>query len=172
MHFYFLKKKLVVFARKYPVTVVYPLIRTRVIRKVNSLTGEVGPARKSPKKGTLHTFLEELYGLSDLIRDPNIKFRVYAVDVEEYRFVKSEKDRGEKGDIIPTALVEGFLFDCAGDFAEMLPDGLPEEFTAAQYSKAARINKSKVSMELNVFKRLGCVKESGRNGREKLWRRA
>ena len=167
-----LREKLAVFTKKYPVTVVYPLVMQTTVRKVLKDTGEVLKPRKSPKKGSFHSFLFELYELMDLVSDPNIKFRVLQVNIEEYRLVKNEKDRGEKGDRIPSALLGDYSFDLAEDFAELLPEALPSCFTAEEYSKAARLHKSDVYRELKVFVRLGVLKEAEKQGRVKSWTRA
>lgn len=166
-----LRDKLAVFTKKYPVTVVYPMVMNTTVRKVIKSTGEVLKPRKSPKKGSFHDFLFELYELMDLVSDPNIKFRVLQVNVEEYRIVKSEKDRGEKGDRIPSGLIADYSFDLAEDFADLIPADLPACFTAEQYSKAAKIHKSDAYSELKVFVRLGLLTEAEKQGRVKSWRR-
>lgn len=167
--FYKLKGKLAAFLPLYPVTVVYPVIRYRYIYRVNKDTGEVSKPRKSPKVGSLHSLFIEAYGLCEFINDPRLKLRVLLIDIDEYRLVSGEKDRGEKGDLMPREIVADYRFDCLEDFAEILPEGLPETFTIEQYKKCGKLNKEAASYEIRVLTRLGVLKEAGREGRNKIW---
>ncbi len=168
--FYKMKGKLSEFLELYPVTIVYPIIRRKTLIRVNKQTGEIGQTGKSSKRGNIHMFFREMYGLADIILNPGLKFRVLVLDAEEYRLMRSWKDKGgEKGDIIPRELIADYRFDCADDFADVIPAELPGEFTTDSYAKAAKTNKDAAGCEIRVLARLGIIEEAGRDGRSKLW---
>ena len=168
--FYKMKSKLCEFLETMPVTVVYPLIRNKRLIRVDKKNGEFGKPGKSSKKGDIHMFFREMYGLADIILNPGIKFRVLLIDVDEYRLIRSEKDRGgEKGDIVPREIIADYRFDCFEDFAEVIPNDLPETFTAEQYAGAAKARKEDAACEIRVLAKLGILEEAGREGHSKLW---
>ena len=85
-NFYGMSKKLSVFLREHPVTVVYPLIEHKRIVWVDPESGETAKPKLSPKKGRFTDALPELCWISDIIRDHgNFELWLVLVDVEEYR---------------------------------------------------------------------------------------
>ena len=82
-----LAQKLEKFLPENNVTVVYPIIETRKICRVDTLTGERRPPRKSPKKGRASDALLELGRIRKFIPDKNLTVVIVFVDVIETRML-------------------------------------------------------------------------------------
>ena len=103
-----LRNKLEAFLPEYSVTIVYPIPHIKYLRWIDEQTGEISPARKSPKKGVFQSVFYELYKIKPYLTHPNLHLLLMLIDLEEYRFLngysKDRKKGSTRSDRIPTAL--------------------------------------------------------------------
>jgi hypothetical protein len=158
-----MRAKLAAFLPLYPVTVVYPIPREKWIIKIDPKTGECGDRRKSPKKGSVYTIFPELYKIKMFLMDKNIRFRLVLMDVEEYKL------QGERFDRIPLALIEEVEISRPEDYMQFVPADLADEFTSADFAKAAHISKDLAVSVLNILYHVGTVTKVGKKGRAYLY---
>ena len=110
-----LRPKLQQFLKENQVTVVYPIAKEKRICWIDPETGEMTPPRKSPKQGSSFDIFKELYKIKMFLLEPNLKFRIMMLGINEYRLRNGwsfDKKKGStKYESIPNAIFEEiFLF--------------------------------------------------------------
>ncbi len=171
--FFRLKEKLRAFLEVCPVTVVHPIAAPRWVIWVDE-NGEVQSRRRSPKKESVYTVLSEIYALREFIGHPNLRFALCRVEVEQYRcmngYGKQKKVRGEHIDRVPIAIHEVRTLEGPADYLALLPDALPEAFTAAEIAAGCCCGETEARMLLNLLERLGMTEKTGKREKRNLWR--
>jgi hypothetical protein len=168
-----LRRKLHAFLAFAPVTIVYPIPKTKWLRWVNPQTGEISPQRKSPKTGTPYFIFPELYKIKDFLTDPNLKLKIVMLNMEEYRFLDGWSQDKKKGstrcDRIPTELVDEIIITGTEDYRLLIPESLGEEFTSRDFKKASGLSLSNAQTALNVLHYVGAVDRIGKKGNSYLY---
>ncbi|MDF2943142.1 MAG: hypothetical protein K0S01_2000 [Herbinix sp.] len=170
-----LRRKLQAFLAFGPVTIVYPIPRTKWIRWVNPQTGEISPPRKSPKKGTPYIIFPELYKIKEYLINPNLNLRIILINLEEYKLLDGWSQDKKKGstrcDRIPTELVEEIIISSVNDYQLLIPELLGSEFTSKDYKKASGLPLHIAQTALNVLHFVGAVDRVGKKGNLYLYTR-
>lgn len=173
--FFRLRKKLEYFLTQAPVTVVYPVPAKKWVVWLDP-DGAAGPRRKSPKRPTACQVLPELYGIKDLLSLEGLSFCVLLLEAEDYRFRNGYGPEGKRGasrfERLPVDLLEEVWLKCPEDYAQLIPDTLPEKFTAKEFGKAARLTSKEAGVAINVLFTVGAVERVGKTGNAYLYRRA
>lgn len=169
-----LLRKLECFLEYADVTVVYPVIRIKYLSWINMVTGEVSPKRRSPKRGTIYDAIPELYKIKYTLDNPRMNLCICIMDAEETRYLNGWSKDGKKGssrcDRIPVELVDEVCFSSPCDYAAFIPQGLPEEYTSADFASAAKISRGHAGTVLNLLSYLGQVEKCGKTGRSILYK--
>ncbi len=172
-HFYSLRKKLDAFLQEYQVTVVYPIPYVKWICWTDPNTGEVAERRKSPKKGRAQYIFPELYRLRNYLQHPKLRFCIMLLDMEECRLLdgygEQRKKHGTKHDRIPLRLERELWLCQPSDYRQLLPEGLPEAFTAKEFAKAAGVPLKTAQTGLLILTDLDIVKRIGKAARSYLY---
>lgn len=138
-----LKPKLDRFLPETPVTVVLPIIERKYICRIDIETGESRPPRKSAKKGRASDALRELSAIRHYIPNENLTVILAFVDVTETRMlngrIKVGRKKTQKLDCIPTSLNSTLTLRKRADYLALLPEGLPNEFSAAEFKKITKM---------------------------------
>lgn len=170
-----LQKKLCFFLERYPVTVVYPMPRTRYLIWTDPATGEASRPRKSPKVGTPLSALHELYQIRTLLGVENLTVELLLFDLDEYRLLdgygKAKKKGSTPMEKIPRGEPELIRLRSAEDYAALLPECLPERFTAPEFGKAAGLKGRAVYSAVHVLEELGVIQADGTAGRTTVYRK-
>ncbi len=170
-----LRKKLQLFLTFAPVTIVYPIPRTKWIRWVNPQTGEISPRRKSPKQGVPYSIFPELYRIKDFLTNPNLRLKIVMMDLEEYRFLdgwSADKKKGStRSDRIPTELVDELDIQGTEGYQLLIPDSLDYEFTSRDYKKASGQSLQVSRTALHVLNYIGAIERTGKKGNTLIYRR-
>lgn len=172
-NFAYLRKKLAAFLEYAPVTVVYPMSRTKWIFWVDEETGAVAEKRKSPKSMKPNDAFYQLYFIREFLSHPNFRLKLVFLETEEYRRLngwgEAKKNHAEKCDIIPTDIVEEIELSSPAEYEKLLPAGLPVEFTAKDYAKLAKIRLTSAQRAVNVLCTIGVLTHAGKRGRAFLY---
>lgn len=160
--FYPLKAKLAEFLEVTQVTIVHPIAHRRRLIWVDAKTGAAEPPKLSPRKGRVCEIFRELKWIGEFLAHPNLRIHLLLVDVDEYREYlgyrkNGARQRGERLDRIPTALVEQIRLERPEDYARLCPPDLPERFGSAEFSKAAQVDRSTAQAALKVLSDLGVL---------------
>lgn len=169
-----MRKKLDYFLEQYPVTIVHPIVRTKWLYWIDEETGEVSECRKSPKKGTQYDAFYELYKIKMYLNHPNLSLCLPLVDVEEYRLLngwsKDRKRGSSRYDRIPKELIDEFYIGSLAEYACMIPEDLPEKFSAKDYAKASKLALRYAQTALTVLRHIGAVELVEKEGRAYIYR--
>ncbi len=170
-----LRDKLDLFLRQAPVTVVYPVPAVKWVIWLEE-DGRASSRRKSPKRATVCEILPELYQIKPLLSREGLRFSIVLLEVEEYRLKNGWGEDGKRGasrfDRLPVALLDQISLGGPEDFAALVPQALPPEFTVREFGKAAALSPKKASAALNVLYSLGTVRRVGKVRNAYLYQRS
>ncbi len=191
--FYLMKRKLEYFLKEHEVTIVYPVSLVNTLHwvgcdnesdlknpsDIDMIGGEnkncrITASRKTRKKGMPYLFFHELYGIKDFLHHPNLHFILAIMSTEEYRLLDGygpqKKIRATKTDKAPIELLDLITIRKPDDYKQLIPDGLPEEFTSDVFSKKAGIGRSLAGTALNVLYEMDVVERVGKQGNAYIYR--
>ncbi len=155
------RRKLASLLAQYPVTVVHPVVRTKVITWIDPATGEVTKPRRSSRRGSFTDAGAQLIYILPLLTHPHLTVKLVLLDVEEQRLLDGWGNGGKRGshraERLPLALVDVMTLKTAADYAALLPPALTYPFTAAQFGKAVRLQGRKLQGTLKVLLTLGVL---------------
>lgn len=170
-----MRRKLDLFLKLYPVTIVYPIPYTKYLVWIDSVTGEVVSRRKSPKKGNPFDAFRELYKIKMFLDNPNLSICLTFIDIEEYRLLnknpKYSKYHTVRYDRIPTALQDEIFLHKPSDYTGLIPDTVPDKFTVKQFAKICKITEGTAGLTLNIMNSIKAIKRTGNNGRAYVYSR-
>ena len=163
-----LKEKLAAFLEVCSVTVVHPVYAAEWISRTDPDTGEV-TRRKSPRRGRPSDVLAELYALRKFLGNPRFRLRVVALETERYDIGRA-RGRKQRLDRVPLAFLGEWAFGRPEDYRQLLPEGLAETFTAAEFGKVLRQRVDEARKSLAVLELLGLAERAGKQERRVLYR--
>lgn len=172
-NFYGMKEKLAALLEEYPVSLVYPSPHKKWICWVDPETGEISPRHHSPKVDPIQDLFWELLRIKPLLPHPNLTLHLVRLDMLEYRNLDGRYGKGKIGstrnEAIPLAFHGEILLQTPRDYWQLLPDTLPDPFTAPQLAKAARLSSKATRITLNVLQHIGSIQRSGKKGNAILY---
>lgn len=150
------------------VTVVYPIIENKTICRYDPETGEAKAPKKSRKKGKLSDSLSEISIIRRFIPHDNLKIMIVMLNANETRLLNGKRKVGrkktEKINCIPTSLNAIICLEKPSDYYPLLPDGLPGQFTAAEFERLSGLKNIGAHGALMLLLQLGLVTRQ-KNGR-------
>ena len=155
------------------VRLVHPVPRVKWIIR---LDGDESPIsrRRSPKRGRVEEVFSELVYIPDICETPGFELEVVMVDAEEYLIDDGRgswrRRRWSIHDRKLVDVVESYIFRDPKDYLDLLPGGLPQEFTARQLAKASRLQIRLAQKMVYCLRRMKVLEVSGRAGRSNLYR--
>lgn len=164
-----MRNKLNCFLALYPVTVVYPVPREKWLIWIDEASGQLTNKRKSPAKGTPYHAFAEFYKIKMYLKNPNLRFRIVMMDLEEYRLLngwsKDKKKGSTRYDRIPKAIEREVDITCLQDYMQFVPDELAESFTVKDFARAARIPPKLSGTVVHILSYVGVIRQIGKQGR-------
>ena len=184
--FYLMKRKLEFFLKEHEVTIVYPVSLENTLHWVECddkamavaqsdeiKNRKITTSRKTRKKGMPYLFYHELYGIKDFLHHPNLHFILAIMSTEEYRLLDGygpqRKVRATKTDKVPVQLLDLITIRTPEDYKQLIPEGLPEEFTSEDFAKKAAIGRSLAGTALNILHEVKIVERTGKRGNAYLY---
>lgn len=168
-----LRAKLSAFLKDYPVTVVFPIAKTKHYCLIDSESGEASALKKSPRHGSIYDAFKELYKIKMLLGSDNLYFHFVLLDVTEYRHTVKKSYRNHKGfevfERIPNAIEEEIYIDSKNDFAKLVPSTLLSPFTSADFAKAIKRPRHVAQTVLNILDHVGAVRRIGKDKNSYLY---
>ena len=169
---YRLERKLEALLPLCRVTVVYPIEDRKYLLDIDPDSGELVSRRLSPKRVKIWHGIAELYGIRKYLGNENLTVRFLVLTVEETRIrAAGKKRRADKIDKIPLEMTAEVVIRRKEDMAKLLPENLPDGFTAAEFAKLCRVNADTAGKCIRVLSVMGIITECGKQGRCKLWRK-
>lgn len=97
--------------------------------------------RKSTRRGSIYSLFEELVSIPTLLDHPNLMLEVVLVSITEVQRAGRRRGAYRTVDRQLREVLEVRRFDGAGDLADLLPAGLPPDFTTADIARAASVSR-------------------------------
>lgn len=151
------------------VCVVHPLIACKKIIKVDKNDGLVISKRKSPIKKRPIDIFDELYSLRNYILDPNFSLCICLIEADEIRTNETRRHKIKKVDTLPSALIAEIHLNSPDDYRQFIPTNLPEQFTSAEFAKAAHTSNNTARSCLNTLSAINLVERVGKRGNSILF---
>jgi len=171
-----IRRKLQTLSRRRRVVLVYPIPHQKIIVRLDPKSGDELSARRSPKRGAVMDVFDELLYIPDLLRRKNMSLEVVMTVQRELRRDDGKGSWHRKGvSVVGHELVEileTHRFDHPTDFLRLLPADLPKRFTVGDISEAADVNYSAAGRIAYGLRRLGAIKQVGKQGKAYVYERA
>ena len=175
--FYKMKDKLSYFLKEHDVTIVYPVSVTKYVRYINKETGEIETPKKSPQRGTVYDIIPELYGIKDLLGNERLHFIICFIESDDYRIFNGFSLRGkktirrnmQKSDRLPRKILGEMRINTPRELLNLLPDGLPQDFTNRDIADATGFHISYAELLTNILCSINLLENKGHKGRYKLY---
>ena len=167
-----IKDKLRDLLGKHRVRLVHPVPR---IKWIIRLDGDGAPVsrRRSPKRGRVEEVFSELVYIPEICETSGFELEVVLVDAEEYLIDDGRgswrRRRWSIHDRKLVDVVESHVFKCPKDYLDLLPEGLPQEFTARQLAKTSRLRIRLAQKMVYCLRRMKVLEVRGRKGRANLY---
>lgn len=167
-----LSRKLPRILDAYPVHVLCPIVRDRYLYTLNEESGAFEGGRKSPTHGNRFHALLALAKLDAFLAHPHFSITFVMLDAAEYKtpfFHKCGRKRTKKVDLVPLGIESTWNVSKREDYRKLIPEGLPENFTAAQFYKETRLRGRKGAVALKLLRDCGLVHQIGKQGQAYLY---
>jgi hypothetical protein len=162
-----LKRKLVALTEAHRVHLVYPVAAERWLVDC-AADGSVLRRRRSPKRGRVENAFDELVRLPDLICRPTFSFEVLLIRDEEVRLDDGRgswrRGRRSIADRRLLDVLDARVFHNAEDFAALLPDGLPAQFTARELAALGHLSPVTAGRMAYCLWKMGALMRAGKRG--------
>lgn len=158
------------------VRVVHPIPETLEIRRRDPESGRIVSTRKSPKRGDLWSLFDELVKASGLIALPGVSVEALLIRASELRVRDGTGSWRRRGDRTEDRFLEEVVgtasWETRDDWLGLIPPDLPEPWSSETLGEALGIKPAKARKVLYSLARAGLLREEGRAGRRKLYRKA
>lgn len=124
------------------------------------------PPRRSPKRGSIYSVLDELVSIPTLLDHPNLSLEVVLIH-ETRKQIHDPQLRRRRGgyrtvDRHVDEIVGQHRFDTVTDLAGLLPTNLAPEFTTADVADAAGCSRDAAQKLAFCLRAVGLIEETGR----------
>jgi len=134
-----------------------------------------GVSSNSPKIGTPFDVIPELIYIRPFLKHPNLTVRTVLLEIEEYRLQDGKRSSsGKRGshryERIPVDIFGIYDFHEVGDYVSILPEDLPELFTAQELLRAMKYRGHYGSAAMRVLEETGALCRDGKRSNAILYR--
>lgn len=158
----------------YNIILIHPIAEIKWVSLIDS-DGNIGPRKKSPRRGKLNDIARELYYIRDLLSSPRFSLVILMMEAEQYKknTVKDgrKRPRYKKYELIPISLLRAHIFTDISDLSCFIPDILPERFTVKQYSTETKIIGIDAYSIVKTLCYVGLLEEDGKIGRAAAYKK-
>lgn len=170
-----IKRKLATLLEEHQVKLVHPIARAKWIQRVDQRGRKVS-RRKSPRRGRIEHLFQELIRIPRLATNPKFSMKVLFIEEEEiWRDDGKGSWRRGKWSISDRRLLKvvgSKDLETTQDYLDLLPDGLAQEFTNRQLSKALGISSNLAGKMSYSLRKMGALETVGKRGNAHLFSRA
>lgn len=174
-HFASMKQKVGDLVGTHRLRVVYPVAEEKWLVKLPTESGEPPTRRKSPKRGRVEAVFSELVSFPTLVRSKSFEIEVLLTREEEVRRHEPGRAWRRRGWVTQEKrlleVVERHSFEGPGDYAALLPNGVPREFTTADMASAMSVPRRLAQQAAYCLREMGAIEAIGKKGRAMLYTR-
>jgi len=169
-----LSKKLMYFLAVTDVNLIHPIPFHKYVSWLDPETGETSKAHRSPKIGRLIDVFGELYGIKDKLNNPRLTITLMHIDTDDFKMLDGKSKDRKKGatriERYPRELIDIFIINTPRDLLKLLPEDLPEIFSASDLQKLSKCNSRNSYSAINTLCYLGLCENVGKEGRKNIFR--
>lgn len=170
-----IKKKLTNLLEYHNIRVVHPIAELKWIKKIDHKSQQLIGRRKSPRRGRIEDLFAELVYISHLVNNPGFSFEVLLISKEEIRTNDGKGSWRRKGwntiDHVLIDVISSFRFNHVGDYIQLLPKDIPEQFTTQDLSNLARMPIRTAQKMVYCLNRMGGLDLIGKKGHSFLYQK-
>ncbi len=148
-------RKLDALLDRYRIRIVHPIAVSTYLHRPSKR------ARRSPKKGSRFSILDELVSVPTLIDHPGFSIDVVLMEVDRYQRHDPTARRGRGGwrttDRAIRRIIEWDRFESGADVFGLLPAGLPEPFTTADIAATGATDRDGAQKLVYVLRALDLI---------------
>lgn len=168
-----MKQKLCQLVAQHPVRLVYPLAQEKWLVKLPKESGGQRKRRKSPKRGQVTDVFRELVSFPELLLEPNFSLEVLLIQEEEVRRYDGQRGWRRRGWVTEERrllqVVEQQRFEGPADMGNLLPGGLPPEFTTADIAEMMSLPRWLAQKMAYCLRKMKVINQIGKRGRSILY---
>ena len=157
------------------VTVVHPVPRKKYRIWIDPESGESSPRRRVAGVTGIFGEAHELVYISEALATGRVAVWFLFIEEEEYRFLdgrdKTRKKHSTRYERLPVEIIDETVFASPEDYSTLIPEGLPDSFTAEEFRRAAKIARGKRAyMVIAALANIGLLEPAEKKGRAKAWK--
>jgi hypothetical protein len=168
-----IKRKLIDLTKRHTLRLVYPIAQEKWIVKLPKGVGDPGKRRKSPKRGQTVDVFQELVSFPELLNTSNFSLEVLLIQEEEVRCYDGRKGWRRRGWVTVErrllGVPETHLFRNVEDLWNLIPNGLPEQFTTADLASVMALSKRTAQQVAYCLRKMNAIQQIGKHGRSNLY---
>lgn len=157
------------------VRIIYPLVASASVIRLDPVSGEVVSRRKSPKKRDFWSIFDEMIHAPSLAAAPRVILEILSVEVEDLRMRDGRGSWRRKGDSLLdrrlVSVLSSRVMAGPADWLALLPEG-DGPWTSGNLAESLGIPSGTARRILYTYVKAGFLVETGKEGRFKLYRRA
>lgn len=161
-----IKRKLEKLVVNRPVRLVYPIARTKYIRKLAEDGICTASRRRSPRRGRFEDVFYELIRLPGLLKHPNFSIELLLIEEEEVRRFDGVRGWRRKGWVTEERrllrVVDRRTLSSPADLHAFIPAMLAEPFSVAELAKVTGCNIKLAQKMVYCLKAMGCISPAGK----------
>lgn len=156
--------------------VIHPVAAKKYVVWIDPDNGSVSGRHLSPKKEGRGSVLASSVYIAEFFGTGRLTLRLLFIEEEEYRLLNGRRsaDRkkgSERFERLPSKLLGELSLSSPADFRKLIPDTLPQRFTAAELGKAGGLRGRDVYRAAKALELLGLAVPCGKRGRSAEWER-
>jgi hypothetical protein len=168
-----IKSKVLDLTARHPLRLVYPIAYEKWILKLPQKAGDPETRRKSPKRGRISQIFNELVSFPEVLKEPNFSLEVLIIQEEEIRRYVGKKRWRNQGWVTEErrliAILENHVFYGCEQLRDLIPSGLPLQFTSLDIAKAMGTSRRLAQKAAYCYQKTGIIQQVGKRGRSKLY---
>jgi hypothetical protein len=168
-----MKRKLNALLDAHPVRLIHPIAKERWVVRISE-DGEIISRRKSPWRGTVDLLFRELIRFPEMVLHPGFSLEVAFIQEEE---IWRDDGRGSWrrkhwsiADRRLLSVLECLTFESPDDFRRLLPESLPDPFTAVELAATRGCATNLAQKMVFCLRRMAVVDVVGKRGQAYLYR--
>ena len=159
----------------YHITIVYPLIESKLIYWVDAVSSEITSISKSSHKGVIQDIFKELYWIVDYLENDFVSLKIISLDVHSYKLLdglgEKKKIKASKIDNVPVNINQIYEINSISDLKLFVPNSLPKEFTSSDFLKSCKCKKRWVGSGLKLLREHKIIKQIGKSRNSYVYER-
>jgi hypothetical protein len=168
-----IKKKLEILTENYDVRLIYPIIRDKLVVKMNPNSNKTITKRTSPQHGSYYDIFEELIRIPHLVSKLNFTIEAVMIQIEEIRKINGAGSWRRKGSSIYDRKLVNVLerkqFFTPFDFLMLKPINLRTPFTNIELAFSLKKPLRLAQKMSYCLRKMGMVKVIGKKGKAYLY---